>query len=61
MNTEITPAFEPAAEVAVLLIEDDLVDEMAMLKAVKDQDLPLSHSCRALCGAGAGGPGCAAF
>ncbi|MCV2368912.1 sensor histidine kinase [Roseateles oligotrophus] len=40
MNMSRVPAFDAEAEVRVLLIEDDLVDEMALLKAVKDQHLP---------------------
>ncbi|MDC8773112.1 sensor histidine kinase [Roseateles albus] len=34
------PAFNAASVVSLLLIEDDLVDEMAFLKAVKEQGLP---------------------
>jgi PAS domain S-box-containing protein len=40
MNTTSLAAFDPAAEVRMLLIEDDIVDEMALLNAVTEQQLP---------------------
>ena len=40
MNAANSAAFDAGAEIDLLLIEDDLVDEMALLKAVQEQGLP---------------------
>ncbi|MBT9493788.1 MAG: PAS domain-containing protein [Paucibacter sp.] len=39
MNTSHGAASDPTAEINLLLIEDDVVDEMALLRAVKEQNL----------------------